>query len=131
MLFWQITQEADRRSAGIVRPAAGTFNYANRNYRTAAGGEDEFVPDFDAARRWIAERAGADARGHGASAGRAGGEARGGVQAEENHLRDDRIRGHRRHAEGPREEFGVARAAARGRRARARGAAVRESRGAA
>ena len=107
-----------------VCPAARTFNYANWNHWTATGGEDEFVSDFDAGEGGYAERARADASGDCASAGCASGEAGGGFQAEESDVRDDRVRGHRRLAEGPGEKFGVAGAVARGGCAGARGEAV-------
>jgi hypothetical protein len=37
MLFWRITQEAERRS-GSMCGGVRTFSYANWDYRTAAGG---------------------------------------------------------------------------------------------
>src|SRR5580658_6214087 len=101
--------------------------YANRNYRAAASREDESVPDSHESAGGSAERAESGARGHRACAGREGGEALRGVQAEENHLRDHRVRGYRRLAEGSREKFRVAGAAARGGCAGACGALVRES----
>src|SRR6202034_498878 len=106
--------------------------YANGDYWAAAGREDELVPDPDAGGgRERAQRARSGARGNCARAGCASGEALGSFQAEENHVRDDRVRGHRRIAEGPREKLGVAGSVTRGRCAGARGAAVRESGGAA
>src|SRR5579859_1419228 len=98
--------------------------YANRNHWVAADREDQLVPDFDSRAGGFAQRTEPGARGHRTRAGRTRGEAGRGVQAEENHVRDDRIRGYRRPAEGPREKFRVAGAAARSRCAGARGAAV-------
>src|SRR5277367_5688416 len=126
MLFCRITQEAERRS-GSMSGGTRTFTYANWNHRTAAGGEDEFVSDFDPGEGGHAKRAHADAPRNCARAGCARGEAGGGVQTEEGDVRDDRVRGYRRFAERPGEKFGVARAVARGGCAGACGAAVRKS----
>src|ERR1039457_2902668 len=88
--------------------------YANRNYRAAAGRQDKFVPDSHACEGGRAKRAEPGARGDRASTGCARSESGGGVQTEKNHLRDDRVRRYRRIAEGPRKNFGVSGAAARG-----------------
>src|SRR5690242_11402200 len=105
--------------------------YANWNYWATAGGEDEPVSHSHQSTSGCAKRAESGARGNRARAGRSRGKARRSIQAEEGNLRNYRVRGYRRLAERPREEFCFACAAARGGRAGTRGKAVRESGGAA
>src|SRR5689334_16624024 len=100
--------------------------HADRNYWIGAGRQDKFVPYPYRCACGIEVTARTSACGYRARAGCAPAEAGGALQAEETDLRDGRIRGHRRIAEGSRERFGVACAPARSECTNARGPRVRE-----
>src|SRR6266849_8578116 len=74
--------------------------YADGNYWTAAGWEDDAVPDFDEGACRGEGGGFDDARGRGESAGAAAAAARQALQSKEDYLRDGAVRGPRGHAKG-------------------------------